>query len=105
MVSIIVINDTHPMGSQDVTEEEEVSLLMVSQYFEEYHKSVWYLDMGYNNHLSREKSAFSELDETFRTTVKFGDNSCIALKGKGKVKLQTKSSLMQIISDVSLHQT
>ncbi|XP_049406033.1 uncharacterized protein LOC125869606 [Solanum stenotomum] len=51
-------------------EEEEVSLLMVSQSSEEYH------------------------------TIKFGDDSCIAVKGKGKVKLQTKSSSMQIISDV-----
>ncbi|XP_049406281.1 uncharacterized protein LOC125869931 [Solanum stenotomum] len=53
-----------------------------------------------SNHLSGEKSAFSELDETFRTTVKFGDDSRIPLKGKGKVKLQTKSSSMQIIFDV-----
>ncbi|KAH0754088.1 hypothetical protein KY290_024358 [Solanum tuberosum] len=39
MVSIIVINDTHPMGCQD---------------------------------------------ETFRTTINFGDNFCIAIKGKWK---------------------
>ncbi|XP_060217072.1 uncharacterized protein LOC132644495 [Lycium barbarum] len=32
--------------------------------------------------------------------VKFGNNSRIAVKGKGKVKLRTKSSFMQIISDV-----
>ncbi|XP_060179691.1 uncharacterized protein LOC132609635 [Lycium barbarum] len=32
--------------------------------------------------------------------VKFGDNSRIVVKGKGKVKLQTKSLSMQIISDI-----
>ncbi|XP_049349070.1 uncharacterized protein LOC125813644 [Solanum verrucosum] len=81
-------------------EEDEVSLLMVSQSSEEYHTSLWYLDTGCSNYLSGEKSAFSELDETFHTTVKFGDDYCIAVKGKGKVKLQTKSSSMKIISDV-----
>ncbi|KAH0668945.1 hypothetical protein KY289_023438 [Solanum tuberosum] len=99
MVSIIVINDTHPMESQglqishissviddtDVTEEEEDYLLMVSQSLEEYHKSVWYLDMVCSNHLSGEKSAFSELDETFRITVKFGDLHALLSKGKRSV--------------------
>ncbi|KAH0672128.1 hypothetical protein KY284_023215 [Solanum tuberosum] len=85
MVSIIVINDTHPMGSQDVTKEKEDSLLMVSQSLEEYHKSVWYLDMVCSNHLSGEKSAFSELDETFRRTVKFGDLHALLSKGKRSV--------------------
>ncbi|KAH0682258.1 hypothetical protein KY289_020010 [Solanum tuberosum] len=84
MASMIVTNDTRPMGRQEVIEEEEVSLLMVSQSSKQYHKSLWYLDTGCSNHLSGEKSAFSELDETFRTTVKFGDDSCIAVKGKGK---------------------
>lgn len=35
-----------------VTEEEEVSFLMVIQSLEQYNKSLWYLDTGCIHHLS-----------------------------------------------------
>lgn len=73
---------------------------MVYQSTENRHTDLWYLDTDCSNHMCGEKSAFSELDETFRTTVKLGDNSRLAAKGKGKVKVQTKSSSVHIISDV-----
>ncbi|XP_070005459.1 uncharacterized protein [Nicotiana sylvestris] len=70
----------------EVTEtEEEVSLLMVSQSTEERHTDLCYLDTGCSNYMCGEKSTFSELDETFRTTVKLGDNSRLATKGKGRI--------------------
>ncbi|XP_017609280.1 receptor kinase-like protein Xa21 [Gossypium arboreum] len=46
----------------------------------------------YSNHMCGDRSAFSELDETLRTTVKFGDNSLVFVQGRGKVKIQTKFS-------------
>ncbi|XP_049343909.1 uncharacterized protein LOC125808229 [Solanum verrucosum] len=72
----------------EVIEEEEVSLLMVSQSSEQYHKSLWYLDTSCSNHLSGEKSAFSELDETFLTIVKFGDDSHLKTNLIGVGQLQ-----------------
>lgn len=42
---------------------------------------MWYLDTGSSNHMCGDKSFFSDLDETFISTVKFGDNSTIAVKG------------------------
>ncbi|KAG6510909.1 hypothetical protein ZIOFF_028954 [Zingiber officinale] len=67
-------------------EEEEVSLLMVCHEKEKTQRHVWYLDTGCSNHMSGEKDTFSDLDETFRSSVKFGDNSIISVMGKGKLQ-------------------
>uniref|UniRef100_A0A803P6H4 Uncharacterized protein n=1 Tax=Cannabis sativa TaxID=3483 RepID=A0A803P6H4_CANSA len=45
---------------------------------------MWYLDTGCSNHMCRDKKAFSEMDESFRTTVKFGNNSKIFVMEKGR---------------------
>ncbi|KAL5828603.1 hypothetical protein ACOSQ3_018071 [Xanthoceras sorbifolium] len=55
--------------------EEKVSLLMVCHTKEKTHQNLWYLDTGCNNHMCGDKNAFSDLDESFRNTVKFGDES------------------------------
>ncbi|KAH0678808.1 hypothetical protein KY284_019893 [Solanum tuberosum] len=71
MANMIMTNDTRPMGRKSL----QISLIS---------SVIDVTDTGCSNHLSGEKSAFSELDETFRTTVKFGDDSRIVVKGKGK---------------------
>ncbi|KAH0641015.1 hypothetical protein KY285_037601 [Solanum tuberosum] len=65
-------------------EEEVISLLMAYTAKEKASNDVWYLDTGCSNHMSGQKEAFSELDETFRDTVRFGDNSVVSAMGKGK---------------------
>ena len=80
--------------------EAEVSLLMVCSTNENSAKNLWYLDTGCSNHMCGEKESFSMLDESFADTVKFGDNSTVAVKGKGKVSINTKAGLTQSISDV-----
>ncbi|KAH9735189.1 hypothetical protein KPL71_017659 [Citrus sinensis] len=72
--------------------EEEISLLMACHTKEESHQNLWYLDTGCSNHMCGDKSAFSDLDETFRNTVKFGDDSTVSVMGKGRVAIQTKES-------------
>ncbi|KAH0709684.1 hypothetical protein KY284_011111 [Solanum tuberosum] len=64
-------------------EEEEISLLMVFHMKEETNKNLWYLDSECNNHMSGDKSVFS--DESFRDSVKFGNNSKVAAMGKGQI--------------------
>ncbi|KAI5411585.1 hypothetical protein KIW84_056594 [Lathyrus oleraceus] len=66
--------------------EEEVSLLMVCHVKEETQQNMWYLDTGCSNHMCGEKEAFSDLDESFRNSVKFSDNSKISVMGKGKLQ-------------------
>ena len=78
-----------------------MSLLMACHGKEETHnKFLWYLETGYNNHMSGEKSVFSELDEAFRDVVKFGDGSTVFVMGKGKVAIQNNKNSIQTISNV-----
>ncbi|KAL5736681.1 hypothetical protein ACOSQ2_031469 [Xanthoceras sorbifolium] len=77
-----------------------VSLLMACHVKEENHRNMWYLDMSCSNHMCGEKSAFSELNESFRNTVKFGDNSTVSIMGKGNVLIRIKTNSVQIISNV-----
>uniref|UniRef100_A0A0V0I0G2 Putative ovule protein n=1 Tax=Solanum chacoense TaxID=4108 RepID=A0A0V0I0G2_SOLCH len=62
--------------------------------------NLWYLDTGCSNHMSGQKEEFSELDETFRGTVRFGDNSVVSAMGKGKVLVSTKNNSIHTIGDV-----
>lgn len=48
-------------------------------------QDIWYLDTGCSNHMCGDQSEFSELDESFRDTVKFGDDSKVSVMGKGKI--------------------
>ncbi|XP_020238520.1 uncharacterized protein LOC109817617 [Cajanus cajan] len=44
---------------------------------------IWYLDTGCSNHMCGKKELFFSLDETVKSTVKFGNNSNIPILGKG----------------------
>ncbi|KAJ4955119.1 hypothetical protein NE237_011902 [Protea cynaroides] len=81
-------------------EEEEVSMLMVCHPTEVINKNLRYSDTGCSNHMCGDKSAFSNLDESYHDNVKFGDNLRISVMGKRKVTIQTKESAIQTISNV-----
>lgn len=94
------LNKNRGMKSNFAEKEEEVSLLMACHAKEEVHQNLWYLDTGCSNHMCGDKSMFSDLDESFRNTVTFGDNSKVSIMGKGSVKIHTKENSNQIISNV-----
>ena len=73
---------------------------MVCHAKEETYNNLWYLDTGCSNHMCGDKSTFSDLDEPFRDSVKFGDNSRVSVMGKGKVTIQTKGNFVQTIFNV-----
>ncbi|GKU86234.1 hypothetical protein SLEP1_g783 [Rubroshorea leprosula] len=81
---------------------DDASLFMVYHPKEVSKKNVWYLDIGCNNHMCGDKSAFLDLDESFQDKVKFGDNSTIAVKGrgKGKITIRAKDNSVQTIANV-----
>ena len=52
------------------------------------------------DHMCGEKELFSSLDETVKSTVKFGNNSNIPILGKGRVAIRLKDGSQNFISDV-----
>ena len=50
--------------------------------------------------MSGSKSSFLNLNESFHSTVSFGDFSTVKVIKKGDVKIHTKNSLVKIISTV-----
>ncbi|KAH0637018.1 hypothetical protein KY289_036933 [Solanum tuberosum] len=44
-----------------------------------------------SNHMSGQKEEFSELDKTFRGTVRFGDNSVVSAMGKREVLIEKET--------------
>lgn len=80
--------------------EEDISLLMACHKEEKMHGSMWYLDTGCNNHMCGDKSLFSDMDESFQSTIKFGDNSTVSIIGKGNVKIYTKDNTKHCIGNV-----
>ncbi|PNX68566.1 serine carboxypeptidase, partial [Trifolium pratense] len=46
----------------------------------------WYLDSGCNNHMVGNKDWLFEFDESFRESVKLGNDSKMAVMGKGQLQ-------------------
>ena len=69
--------------------------MLLMAYVEEQQIStaeVWFLDSGCSNHMCGKKELFSDLDETFRETVKLGNNSCMTVMGKGNIRIRVNEN-------------
>jgi len=60
----------------------------------------WYLNTGASNHMTGNRTAFSELDTGVVGTVKFGDNSGVDIQGRGTVVFQCKTGEHKALTDV-----
>lgn len=81
-------------------ETQEEMLLMAHVDLNEANKEdAWFLDSGCRNHMCGKKEYFSDFDESFRETVKLGNNSSMAVTGKGNVRLLV-NGIIQIITGV-----
>ncbi|KAF7821882.1 U-box domain-containing protein 32 isoform X1 [Senna tora] len=63
-------------------------------------ENVWYLDTGCSNHMCGKKEMFSSLDESFNSSVKFGNNTNIPILGKGQISIRLKDDTQNFIFDV-----
>lgn len=61
--------------------------------------NVWFLNSDFSNHMCGTKGRFFELDETFKESVKLGDNRRPEVKGNGSVRLRIEGRI-QVISEV-----
>ncbi|KAM0038246.1 putative RNA-directed DNA polymerase [Helianthus debilis subsp. tardiflorus] len=60
----------------------------------------WFLDNGASNHMTGKKGWFTNLDHNIKGKVKFGDGSCVEIKGQGMVILEGKSGEQRVLRDV-----
>jgi hypothetical protein len=60
-------------------------------------ESVWFLDSRCSNHMCGKKEIFFDLDTKFRESVKLGNNSSMAVMGKGNIRLLV-NGIVQIIT-------
>ncbi|RDX94097.1 hypothetical protein CR513_23570, partial [Mucuna pruriens] len=50
-------------------------------------EAVWFLDSGCSNQMCGKNEYFSNLDESYKDSVKLGNNSSMAVTGKGNIRL------------------
>lgn len=60
-------------------------------------EELWFLDSGCSNHMCGKKEYFSELDINYRTSVKLGDNSSMAVHGKGNIRMLVNGIVQTVI--------
>jgi hypothetical protein len=70
-----------------LNEHEEMLLMSFVEMSQATQGDLWFLDSGCSNHMSGNKAAFCEIDESFRETVKLGNNTKMSVLGKGRVRL------------------
>nr|GEX57056.1 ribonuclease H-like domain, reverse transcriptase, RNA-dependent DNA polymerase [Tanacetum cinerariifolium] len=61
-------------------------------------ESLWYLDNGASNHMTGVKEHFKEIDKKIIRNIRFGDGSCVEIKGKGSILLECKNKEQRAIS-------
>ncbi|XP_035838236.1 uncharacterized protein LOC118485851 [Helianthus annuus] len=59
--------------------------------------NTWFLDNGASNHMTGKKEWFTHLDHNIKGKVKFGDGSCVEIKGRGMVVLEGKSGEQRVL--------
>lgn len=62
-------------------------------------EELWFLDSGCSNHMCGKKEMFTNFDDTFRKSVKLGNNSSLVVLGKGNVRMEV-NRIMQVITGV-----
>lgn len=67
--------------------EVEEKLFMAKEHIVNVATEVWYVDSGSSHHMSGEKSAFKELDESFKIEVKLGNDHEIKVEGRGTIAM------------------
>lgn len=92
-------NYAHYVEYAELDEDQEMLLMAYVETQDSRREAVWFLDSGCSNHMSGDKRWFIELDHTFRHSVKLGNNSKMAVMGKGNIRMQFEGKT-QVITEV-----
>ena len=60
----------------------------------------WYLDSSTSNHMTGFKTAFFELDDDVTDTMKFGDGSRVAIRGRGTIIFRCQNGEHCALTDI-----
>jgi hypothetical protein len=75
-----------PRNIQQSIEAKELMLLMALMDSKEVaSEHIWFLDFSCSNHMRGNKDMFCDLDNSFKESVKLGDDSGLIVQGKGMV--------------------
>ncbi|KAM2121048.1 hypothetical protein ACFX1Q_018896 [Malus domestica] len=80
-------------------EASEEMLLMAYVDAPEVKEDIWFLDSGCSNHMCGKRELFFDFDESFRESVKLGNNTSMTVFWKGTIRLQV-SGMTQVITGV-----
>jgi hypothetical protein len=64
--------------------------------------SRWILDSGATNHMTGERSAFTEIDNKVHGTVRFGDGAVANIEGRGTILVRCKTGEHKVLPGVYL---
>ncbi|GAU13002.1 hypothetical protein TSUD_173010 [Trifolium subterraneum] len=78
---------------------EEMLMMAHNQHDTTTANKVWFLDSGCSNHMIGTKDWLFDFDDSFRETVKLGDDSTMPVMGKGSVKICIEGRVC-VITDV-----
>eukprot|EP00253_Pinus_taeda_P024602 PITA_24602 len=95
----------HDMSNRqnaNVTRENisQNNVLLTCNMAETNSEDIWFLDSGYNNHMTGNIALFSALDKNMKSEVTLGTDSKIYVMGKGEVKIFTKQGERKTIADI-----
>jgi transposase InsO family protein len=79
-----------------VETKEEMLLMALVKHEKTDTEHTWYLDSGCSNHMCGERSLFCELDSNFPKSVKLGNDSKLAVRGKGKIRFEVNGIVFVI---------
>jgi hypothetical protein len=83
----------------ETEKEEEMLLMAYSNDGQKFKEEMWYIDSGCSNHMVGTKEWFFDFDEKFRESVKLGNDSKMAVMGRGNIKLCIGGKI-HVITDV-----
>jgi hypothetical protein len=87
LMNVLVGKRQRAANYAELDEEDEMLIMSYVELRKSTREEIWLLDSGCSNHMSGNKLWFIGLDKEFKHSVKLGNNSRMAIMGKGCVKL------------------